>query len=104
MGRSRYSNTRIIDGNRYATFAIPAEALGYREFDLFRGVRTFEHVFSRGERLDHLAARYFGDDSYWWVIALGNGIAYPFASGGLTPGRTLRIPFDVKDALAKILK
>lgn len=104
MARSRYSGTPVLDGKFYQSFALRANPAGLKTIDLLAGVSTIEHVFSRGERLDHLAARYFGDDGYWWVIALVNNINYPFASGGLTPGRVLLIPESVQDVLDKILR
>ena len=104
MGRSRYSQTEIIDNKYYATSELPVEGLGYREPNLLADVRTFDYKFSVGDRLDHLAAKFFNDETYWWVIALVNNIDYPFASGGLVPGRTLKIPFDVKDVLDKVLR
>lgn len=104
MARSRYSNTEIIDGKYYASFRLPVQAQGFRELDLLKGVRTLDYEFKLGDRLDHLAAKYFNDDGYWWIIAISNNIAYPFASGGLVPGRILKIPFNVQDVLDKILK
>lgn len=104
MARSRYSGTPTIDGKFYASFALRPNPGGLKTVDLLAGVRTFEHLYARGERLDHLAARYFGDDGYWWVIALVNNINYPFASGGLVPGTVLAIPEQVQDVLDKILR
>lgn len=102
MTRSRYSGTPVLDGRSFGTFRLPVRAAGMGELDLLAGVRSFEHTFKAGDRLDHLAARFFNDESYWWILALVNGISYPFASGGLIPGRTLRIPHDVKDVLDKL--
>lgn len=103
MGRSRYQNTPVIDGRHYGTWRLPVRGGGFRELNLLEGVRTFEYEYKRGDRLDHLAAKHWGDSSYWWVIALVNNISYPFPSGGLTYGKILKIPFDVKDVLEKIL-
>ncbi|HMC54298.1 MAG TPA: hypothetical protein VKH19_03935 [Gemmatimonadaceae bacterium] len=36
-----------------------------------------EHVVVEGERLDHLAARYFGDPELFWRIADANGVLRP---------------------------
>lgn len=102
MAKSRYSNTQILDDRSFGTFRMPVRAMGLRELDLLAGVRSFEYTYKAGDRLDHLAARFFNDESYWWVIAMVNNIAYPFASGGLEPGVTLRIPHDVKDVLDKL--
>jgi hypothetical protein len=79
-------------------------AKGYRERNLFEGVRTTTYVIKSGDRIDHLAARFLNDESLWWVLALGNGIYYPFSSGGFVPGREIRVPLDAKDVLDKILR
>lgn len=102
MAKSRYAGTPLIDNRRYGTWRLPVRAFGYRELDLLDGVKTVEHVFQRGERLDKIAARYYNEESYWWLICAVNGIRYPFASGGLTPGRTLKVPVDPKDVFDKI--
>lgn len=36
-----------------------------------------EHALVQGERLDHLAARYFGDPELFWRICDANGILRP---------------------------
>ena len=104
MAKTRYTDTVVLDNNHYSTWSYPVKSLGYKEIDLLENIRSFEHIIVLGERADHLAARFFGDESYWWVICLVNGINYPFKSGGWTPGRALRIPFDVKDVLDKLMK
>jgi len=103
MSKSRYTDTGILDGNAYRTFRLPKLSAGLKNIDYLENVKTIEYVYKAGDRLDHLAARFLGNDEYWWVIALVNGINYPFSSGGLTPGRALRIPNDAKDILNKIL-
>lgn len=104
MAKNRYSDTAVIDDHHYSSFSLPVYARGYRERNLLDGVKTFEYVYKRGDRMDHLAARFFNEEQYWWVIALVNGIIYPFASGGLIPGRTLKIPFEVKDVLDRLFQ
>jgi Contractile injection system tube protein/LysM domain len=47
------------------------------------------HVLQRGETLDRLASRYYGDPFHWRPIADANGITDPFA---LRPGRIIDIP------------
>lgn len=45
-----------------------------------------------GDRLDTLAAQYYGDATLWWIIASANNIHdAPF---GLKDGTILRIPSD----------
>lgn len=102
MAKSRYVDTPIIDDHHFGTWRLPSFARGYRLIDLLAGVKTVEYTYKRGDRLDHLSARFFNEEQYWWVIAIVNNIYYPFASGGLIPGRKLRIPVDVKDILDKI--
>ena len=104
MSKSRYADTGLIDGNAYRTFRLPKLSAGLKNIDLLEGVDTVEYVFKAGDRLDHIAARFLGDDQYWWIVALVNGINYPFASGGLVPGRTLKVPVHAKDVLDKIMR
>jgi hypothetical protein len=47
------------------------------------------HTVQRGESLDRIAARYYGDPFRWRPIADANGITDPFA---LEPGRVIDIP------------
>lgn len=97
MARSRYASTRVIDGRHYGTWRNPvAERL---DGDILEGVRTFDYTFSVGDRLDILAARFLGDDRYYWVIALVNNIIWPL---GVTPGTVLKIPKNVTDILNKL--
>jgi hypothetical protein len=42
-----------------------------------------------GERLDDIAARYYGEPSLWRVLAAYNGIADPTR---IPPPRTIRVP------------
>lgn len=104
MGKSRYSDTRVIDGKSFATFSMPRVSAGLKQLDLLEGVRTTEYLYKAGDRLDHLAARFFNDDSLWWVIAMVNNIKWPFKSGGLTPGIRLKIPMNARDVLDKIVR
>lgn len=103
MAKSRYSNTPVIGQHHFATYRIPSSPGGLRQLDLLEGVRTFMYTIKVGDRIDHLSARFLKDEQYWWVIALANGIDYPFSSGGFTPGRQLKIPMDVRDVLDKLL-
>lgn len=99
MARSRYSTTVVLDGNHFGTWRNKALE-GEIEPDILEDVKTVDHVLVRGERLDHLAARFLGDDGYYWVIALVNGILDPL---DLTPGQKLKIPTDVKQVLDKLM-
>ena len=47
------------------------------------------HVVESGERLDSIAYRYYGNTSFWKVIANANMLS---TIDGLIPGTELRIP------------
>jgi hypothetical protein len=102
MPKSRYTDTAVVDKHHYVTWSLPVKSLGLVERDLVTGIQMIDHVIQRGERIDHLAAKYLGEEQYWWVIALVNKISYPFKSGGFTPGRLLKIPVNVKDVFDRI--
>jgi hypothetical protein len=46
-----------------------------------------------GDRLDLIAFDFYGDTSFWWIIASANSL--PGDSLYLEPGSQLRIPIDV---------
>lgn len=99
MAKSRYSNNKVIDGYYYGSWRNRLVE-GLIEPDLFENITTIEHTFSIGERLDHLAAKYFGDDQYYWVIAVVNSIVDPL---DIEYGRKLRIPTDVRQVLERTM-
>jgi hypothetical protein len=101
MAKNRYASTEIFE-NSFGTFSIPIEARGLDIESLFRDISTFEYCVIAGDRMDLLAAKFLGESSYWWIIALMNNIIYPFASGGFTPGRILKIPLNPIDVFDKI--
>lgn len=50
-----------------------------------------------GDRLDLLAFDFYGDVSFWWIIASAN--ALPGDSINLEPGIQLRIPVNISNIL-----
>lgn len=98
MGRSRYAGTEIIDGTHYGTWDDPVSGDPYGP-DILDGVETIEHIIQAGERLDIIAHRYYGDEDYWWVVAIANRIMDPFT---LEVGRRLRIPSEARAILDKM--
>jgi hypothetical protein len=98
MGRSRYAGSTVVDGFHYGTWSDPTSTnpLGP---DILDGVDCVEHILVVGERLEIIAHQYYGDEDYWWVIALANRILDPFS---LTPGTRLRIPSDARSILDKV--
>ncbi len=86
---SRYAGvatvTRRLPDGRTVTylrrrFVPPAERLA----------TMHEHVVRATDRLDTLAATYYGDSQLWWRIADAAGVTDPDAA--LVPGRRIRIP------------
>ena len=98
MGRSRYAGSPIVDSNHYETWSDPISGNSMGP-DILDGVDTVEHILVSGERLDLLAHKYYGDEDYWWVIALANRIQDPFS---LSAGTRLRIPRDARAILDKV--
>ncbi len=86
---SRYANTVRISGSYFGTFDFP-DALS------LSSVPTITIRTTAMDRLDTLAARYLGNDDYWWMIAVLNKIEWAF---DFRPGDLLRIPVDVNDLL-----
>ena len=54
----------------------------------------------RGDRLENLAYRYYGDSTLWWIIAKANGIRD--GSFGLKPDEKLRIPGSVPQIVSDL--
>lgn len=96
----------IFEGSRYEAVTpvrVPVDESTY-EFvvypELVYGV-TYDFNFSfytiaEGDRLDLLAADYYGDSELWWVIARANPeILYP---EDLPVGTVIRIPSALSDS------
>jgi len=99
MARSRYGQQDQVDASHFGTFDRRVDGGGFKDTDLLEGVKNFEHIIQKGERLDILANRFLHDDKYWWVLALVNKIDYPL---GLAAGTKIRVPYDVKEVFKKI--
>jgi hypothetical protein len=54
-------------------------------------------IVTAGDRLDLMAYDYYGDTSYWWIIATAN--ALPGDSLFPPIGSQLRIPTDIQSVL-----
>jgi|TARA_R110000824_G_scaffold62352_5_gene165205 hypothetical protein len=50
------------------------------------------HILEEGERLDYLAGIYYGDSSFWWVLAAASGIGYALQ---VPPGTVIRVPNSI---------
>jgi hypothetical protein len=85
---SRYENetvVRITDASGVSQPAI------YVRPDIDAATFRYQlYAVQDGDRLDNLAATFFGDPEFWWVIARANPeVFYP---SNLSPGMLLRIP------------
>ncbi len=87
MPFSRYAHTKKIGlGTQYGTSnaheAIRAAIKSGR-------IATKTHIIADLERLDHLAGKYYGDGTYWWIIAAASDIGWGLQ---LAPGTVVLIP------------
>lgn len=83
---SRYRNSSTVfltqDG-RVRQVIVPSKQASY----------SFQFTFHRvaqGDRVDTLAARYYGDERLWWHIADANPETLDWTV--LSPGMVLRVP------------
>lgn len=44
---------------------------------------------TEANRIDKIAHDYYGDSSFWWLIAIANNMINPFV---LVPGTTIKVP------------
>lgn len=65
----------------------------------FSGIKAREIIIQEGDRLDIIAQKIYGDPNFWRAIALFNDIGYFF---DLTPGKVLRLPYDINKVLGRI--
>jgi hypothetical protein len=82
---SRYDRTADVD-----------PATGLRAAPAADGVVT--HTVSEGDRLDHLALRYYRESRAWWRLCDANpDLPWPLDVVGRGPHRTVRIPLGAAD-------
>lgn len=95
MARSRYTYVnRINDGQGIgawsnSTTIFNAVLTGNLEADTI--------VLTQGQRLDHVSGQYYGNGSYWWVIAAASGIGWVLQC---PPGTVIKIPKNLDAALS----
>jgi len=58
------------------------------------------HVLESGERLDTLAGQYYGDSSYWWILAAASGIGWGLQ---VPPGTIIRIPVNISEVVGLLI-
>lgn len=93
MAFSRYTRTRVLKNSAGKTFQ-PSSKAGpaiKRAVDQGR-LQTQTYTLSEGQRLDVVSANFYGDASYWWVIAAASGIGWQCQ---VPAGTVLRIPVSI---------
>tara|TARA_Y100001963_G_C6692116_1_gene405119 strand:- start:702 stop:977 length:276 start_codon:yes stop_codon:yes gene_type:complete len=80
---SRYSNTKIKKNE---------DGVTHYQATIYKAIpESNEDVWvitQFGDRLDNLAAQFYGDSGLWWILAKANGLLFP----KLPIGTSLRIP------------
>ena len=100
MGLSRYSFSKKITFNGktiYGTNRLSANIYNAIENN---SISFQTYTLTEGERLDVIAGKFYGDASYWWIIAAASGIGWPLQ---VPPGTFLRIPQNLNDVFGLIL-
>ena len=59
-------------------------------------IATNAHIWTTGDHFYKIAAQYYNDSKYWWVIAWYNG--FP-TEGDITLGTIIDIPINLEKAL-----
>jgi len=103
MTFKRNENRTIIfnDYSLYDEYFEKKNLKGFRQYDSPRynevteeakeNIRSRIHIWKMGDRLYKLAAEFYGDPTYWWVIALFNGTP---TESHVKPGDEILIPLD----------
>lgn len=94
MAFSRYARTRTAttpDGKR---LQVSSYACRIIYIGCARGIYQFQtFTLAEGSRLDTVAADYYGDAYYWWVIAAASGIGWGCQ---VPPGTLIRVPVSLE--------
>ena len=61
-----------------------------------RKIKTITHIWVYGNRLYKLADQYYGDSTYWWVIAWYNSVS---TEAQIELGKVLYIPLNIEETL-----
>jgi hypothetical protein len=89
MAESRYRSVGIRDESFFESVDFPSQA----ELDT---INTFRIRIAQFERLDNLAHKHLGSGEYWWIIALINGLEWPYA---FEAGQIIKIPIEIDEFL-----
>lgn len=94
---NRYRRSpKIKVGQAYGTYV--AGNIIYRAYEQ-GALDTEVTVLKESERLDHIAGRYYGDGSLWWVIAAASKIGWGLQ---VPPGTRIVVPTDLGQIAALV--
>ena len=97
MSVSRYRRTRRLDGGKKLG---TSRLTGILHRAAKEGkIPCTTHVLKENERLDHLAGKYLGNATLWWVIAACSGIGWGLQA---PPGTRIKIPSDIESVMRYI--
>lgn len=93
---SRYTNSEKLQ-----TKGSKKQYLESTIYPIVKASDTDLYIISeKGDRLDLLANKYYGDQTMWWIIATANNIND--ATFYVEPGIQLRIPMDTAKVLTDL--
>lgn len=84
---SRYQQNTI--GTVLTADGIPRQAI-LQKYPQALLLQVFEHLWTRYDRIDLLAATYYGNETSWWMIARANPTIQIWTSVPI--GTVIRIP------------
>ena len=95
----RYSRSKTLrrDGKLFKTNSNAARII-YNACKTGR-LQTQSFTLSEGQRLDIVAANFYGDSKYWWVIAAASGIGWGCQ---VPPGTLLKIPVSIEQVVGMV--
>jgi len=108
MGTSRYNNTKIINNatEQYSEMLSKRGITSITQFsfDKFKEIKIKDvpglqfqyHTWATGDRFYKLAHQFYGDPTYWWVIAFWN---FTPLETDVKLGQIVKIPLPVEKVL-----
>ena len=98
---ARYEHTKIKEGKVIrGSSRIPYNITSYRTTTYSSIPKTDSDLYvitTAGDRLDNLAAQFYGDVNLWWYIAKANNLKFMT----VPTGTSLRIPGSTNYAIGK---
>tara|TARA_B100000282_G_scaffold287212_1_gene254520 strand:- start:593 stop:934 length:342 start_codon:yes stop_codon:yes gene_type:complete len=106
---SRYRNTRVFTNDEEFYKFLRKKRNSPKAIRMFEtpimhnpsveeraSIMTANHIWKLGDRYYSLAAQYYGQPQYWWIIAWYNGMP---TEADVQPGDLIAIPTDLEEAL-----